>query len=91
MGDKELEDQVMEALKGAVDPELGASLLDLGMIKGVRIKDGIVEVDMILTSPLCPLASYMVNDVKDRIKSVKGVKEVKVKVVGFGLPESPSS
>lgn len=88
MGDKELEDQVMEALKGAVDPELGASLLDLGMIKDVRIKGGIVEVDMILTSPLCPLASYMVNDVRDRVKSVKGVKEVKVKVVGFGLPES---
>ena len=49
------EDELMNALKSVYDPELGLSIVDLGLVYGVTAEDGRVNVDMTLTTPACPL------------------------------------
>jgi len=49
------DDVIMNALKSVYDPELGISIVDLGLVYGVTAEDGRVTVDMTLTTPACPL------------------------------------
>ena len=49
------EPEVMNALKSVYDPELGISIVDLGLVYGVTAEEGRVVVDMTLTTPACPL------------------------------------
>jgi metal-sulfur cluster biosynthetic enzyme len=49
------EDEIMNALKSVYDPELGISIVDLGLVYGVTAEDGTVFIDMTLTTPACPL------------------------------------
>ena len=81
-------DSVMEALKRVIDPELGINIVDLGLIYGVDIKDNKVEVRMTMTVPGCPLASMMVMGVEREIRNLKGVEDVKIKLV-FDPPWTP--
>lgn len=54
------EDQLIEALKDVVDPELGINVVDLGLVYGVHIDDdSAVTVDMTLTSAACPLTDVI--------------------------------
>lgn len=59
-GDAPEEEQLLEALKDVVDPELGINVVDLGLIYGVHIDDdSSVTVDMTLTSAACPLTDVI--------------------------------
>ena len=49
------EDTVREALREVIDPELGESLVDLGLIYAIRVDGSRVNVDLTLTTPSCPL------------------------------------
>ena len=49
------EQEIMNALKSVYDPELGISIVDLGLVYGVTAEDERVVVDMTLTTPACPL------------------------------------
>ena len=49
------EDEIMNALKSVYDPELGLSIVDLGLVYGVTTDEDRVIVDMTLTTPACPL------------------------------------
>ena len=49
------ETELMNALKSVYDPELGISIVDLGLVYGVTAEEGRVVVDMTLTTPACPL------------------------------------
>jgi metal-sulfur cluster biosynthetic enzyme len=54
------EDDLMEAMKDVVDPELGINVVDLGLVYGVHVDDGnIATVDMTLTSAACPLTDVI--------------------------------
>ncbi len=55
--------QVFESLAGVVDPELGASTVDLGFVKEVSINDKEIRIRMVLTVPGCPLANYLLSNV----------------------------
>ena len=79
---------VLKALKGVMDPELGLSVLDLGLIYGVKINGANVYIKMTLTTPICPLATMIVEDVKGNVSKLKGVKNVKVELV-WDPPWSP--
>jgi ATP-binding protein involved in chromosome partitioning len=73
------EADVMELLRGVVDPELGSDILDLGMAKGARIDpDGVVHVTVALTTSGCPLRAQIQKDVRARVGSLPGVTRVRM-------------
>ena len=77
-----LEDKIVEILKTIFDPELPVDIYELGLIYEVRIsKEGVVEIDMTLTSPNCPVAESLPKDVKEKVESVEGVSEAHVNIV----------
>ncbi|MGC8939516.1 MAG: metal-sulfur cluster assembly factor [Candidatus Bathyarchaeia archaeon] len=78
--------EIEKALKKVVDPEIGSNLVDLGMIKKVTVENGVARIEMVLTTPLCPLMNVLPNQVKMAAEEVKGVKKAEVAVVGYGLP-----
>ncbi|MET8429375.1 MULTISPECIES: metal-sulfur cluster assembly factor [unclassified Nocardia] len=48
-----------EAMRDVVDPELGINVVDLGLVYGMTFEDGIAKLDMTLTSPACPLTDVI--------------------------------
>ena len=74
-------EQVMEVLKQCMDPELGISLVDLGLIYDVKVEKDEVKINMTLTTVGCPLVGMMRGDVKEKVGAMKGVKEVEVEIV----------
>jgi len=69
---------IMEALKPVIDPEIGMSVVDLGMIREIAIEGDTVEIKMVLTVPFCPLADMLTSQVRQAAAAVPGVKEAKV-------------
>ncbi|HCS79413.1 TPA: aromatic ring hydroxylase [Patescibacteria group bacterium] len=83
------EDQVMAKIKPILDPELGISIVDLGLIYGVDISDdNVVTVRMTLTTIGCPLFSLIAEPIKSNIKELSDVKDVVVDL-SFDPPWSP--
>ena len=80
--DRELnEADVEEKLKPIVDPDLGVSIVDLGLIYAIRIDGSHVEVDMTLTSMGCPAGELLYDTVRQTISKIGGVDQVKVNLV----------
>jgi ATP-binding protein involved in chromosome partitioning len=73
------EGDVRGALAGVIDPELGDNVLDLGMVKKITIKDGVVTVTVALTTAGCPLRAQFMKDVRARVGDLPGVEKVNVK------------
>lgn len=77
-----LKDQdVFNALKGVIDPELGINVVDLGLVYGVEINEEAVRVEMTLTSPGCPLAGLIDQMVKSAVGKLEGVERVELELV----------
>lgn len=77
-----LEDKIVETLKTIYDPEIPVDIYELGLIYEVRISgEGIVEIDMTLTSPNCPVAESLPQDVKNKVEGIDGVNEASVHIV----------
>jgi ATP-binding protein involved in chromosome partitioning len=73
------EDRIRAALANVVDPELGADIVELGMVTAVRIAEhGVVEVEVALTVAGCPLRTQIRNDVTTHLQALPGVEEVTV-------------
>ncbi|MGH2575432.1 MAG: SUF system Fe-S cluster assembly protein [Ignavibacteria bacterium] len=83
MPDKaEINNKIVEVLKTCYDPEIPVNIYELGLIYGIDIDDEAnVEVEMTLTSPMCPVAGSLPPEVENKVKNVEGVKACKVKVV----------
>lgn len=73
--------RIWKALEKVVDPELGVDLAGLGLIYGIKEKEGEVRIRMSLTSMGCPLFEVMEEKIKKEVKKVKGVKKVEVELV----------
>ena len=83
------EDQVVEVLRTVYDPEIPVSIYDLGMIYGLNItNDSVVHVRMTLTTPACPVAGILPQQVETRVKALEGVTDAKVELV-WDPPWSP--
>ncbi|HLX88688.1 MAG TPA: Mrp/NBP35 family ATP-binding protein [Acidimicrobiales bacterium] len=83
----DLEAAVQTALAGVIDPELGADIVDLGMVRGVHVSDdGAVAVEVALTVAGCPLRTQLRQDVEQRVGAVPGVSGVTV-TMGEMRPE----
>ena len=69
----------MELMRGVVDPELGSNLVELGMARGAQVSDdGLVRVEIALTTSGCPLRAQIQRDVKARLESLPGVTKVRI-------------
>lgn len=73
---------IIAALRTVHDPEIPVNIYDLGLIYRIDPKDdGLVEIDMTLTAPGCPVAGELLNWVEKAVLEVTGVDTVKVKLV----------
>ncbi|MFI5375501.1 MAG: metal-sulfur cluster assembly factor [Candidatus Rokuibacteriota bacterium] len=81
-------EQVTEALREVFDPELGLSIVDLGLIYGVEIDADRVRVEMTLTTQGCPLHDSMTEWVRQAVGKVPGVVDVAVALT-FEPPWTP--
>ena len=69
----------MELMRGVVDPELGSNLVELGMARGAQVSDdGVVRIEIALTTSGCPLRAQIQKDVKARLESLPGVTKVRI-------------
>jgi metal-sulfur cluster biosynthetic enzyme len=75
------EDVVRENLRTVTDPELGVSIVDLGLVYGIDIEDANVTVRMTLTSPACPVGAVIQGQAHQAVKKLPWVKDVKVQLV----------
>lgn len=74
-------DPLLEALRDVRDPEMPISLVDLGLVYGVRREGTAVTVDLTFTAMGCPASEFIVDDVRERLLAEPGVEEVSVNVV----------
>ena len=78
----ELKDKVIAEIKKIYDPEIPVNIYELGLIYDINVdKDNNVKIDMTLTSPNCPVAESLPNEVKNSVKEIKEVKDVDLKLV----------
>ncbi len=70
------EELVREALQNVFDPELRMSIMELGLVYDVDVKDGAVKVTYTLTSPACPLGPVIDGQIQDVLLDLPGVKDV---------------
>ena len=75
-------DQIIEALRPVEDPELHRSIVDLGMVRDVEIKGGVVSLTVVLTIAGCPLRNEIQNRVGTALRALDGVKDV---ALNFGV------
>ena len=81
-----LEGQVMKALKTVYDPEIPVDVYELGMIYEIEVDDdAVAHVVMTLTTPNCPVADSLVNEVKERVAAVPGISDADI-VLTFEPP-----
>lgn len=75
-------EEILAKLEPIEDPELGLSLVDLGLIYDVMILDNrIVNILMTLTTPGCPYGPQLMKAVKNAVKEMDGVEKAEVEVV----------
>jgi len=75
------EEQVQQALKNVVDPEIGINVVDLGLVYNVDIEGSTVYIDMTLTSPGCPVGPQIIRSAQREVGALEGVEEVDVQLV----------
>jgi FeS assembly SUF system protein len=76
------EEIIVEMLKTVYDPEIPVNVYDLGLIYGIELEEnGLLTVDMTLTAPNCPAADFIMEDVKMKMESIAGVKNVTLNLV----------
>ncbi len=79
---QEVHARVVEVLRTVFDPEIPVNIYELGLVYNVDIADtGAVEVKMTLTSPNCPVAGSLPQEVEQKIKTAEGVTDAKVHLV----------
>ena len=61
---------ILDALRAVVDPEIGMNVVELALIKQIILGDDSTEIKMILTTPFCPYAGSMIQQVKEQTESV---------------------
>jgi len=82
MDKKKIEEQIYEQIRTVFDPEIPVDIYELGLIYKVEVRDnGVVYLEMTLTSPACPVAESLPMEVQEKVASVEGVVDVDLRVV----------
>lgn len=72
---------VLDTCHDACCREREISVVDMGLIEAIRVDGGRVEVDMVLTTGLCPFSVHMIGDMDRRLRELDGVEDVAVNVI----------
>ena len=70
------QDDVFEALSNVIDPELGLDFVELGLIYGVEVDGGKVDITFTLTTPACPIGPQVSEQMEEFVGELPGVTEV---------------
>ena len=77
-----IEERIVDVLKTVYDPEMPVNIYDLGLIYKIDVKDDYdVDIDMTFTAPSCPAADFILEDVRQKVDSLEGVKNAVVNLV----------
>lgn len=77
-----IEERIVDVLRTVYDPEIPVNIYDLGLIYKVDVKDsGDVDIDMTFTAPSCPAADFILEDVRQKVDAVDGVRNATVNLV----------
>ena len=77
-----IEERIVDVLKTVYDPEIPVNIYDLGLIYKIDVKDNYdVDIDMTFTAPSCPAADFILEDVRQKVDSLEGVKNAVVNLV----------
>lgn len=78
----EIEEKVVKMLKTVYDPEIPVDIYELGLVYKIDVTDDMtVNIDMTLTAPNCPAADFIVEDVRQKVESIDGVKAANIRLV----------
>ena len=78
---EDLEAGLRECLHEVLDPEIPISLIDLGLIYGAEMVDGVAEIDLTFTATACPCMDFIREDITDRLSQESWIREVKIRDV----------
>jgi metal-sulfur cluster biosynthetic enzyme len=81
-------DEVTDALREVIDPELGLDFVELGLIYEVTVDDGTVHVTYTLTSPGCPIGPQVAEQIVEFVSEIDGVQDVQ-STMTFSPPWTP--
>lgn len=78
----QIEEKIVEMLRTVYDPEIPVDIYSLGLVYKIDLADdGALVVDVTLTAPGCPMADYIMEDIRMKLDSVDGVTSVTVNIV----------
>jgi len=69
-------EQVLAAMRDVADPEWPVSIVDMGLVCGIAVEDGVVRVTLTFTSTACPCMEMIQDDVRERLRRLPGVRDV---------------
>jgi metal-sulfur cluster biosynthetic enzyme len=75
------QDEIVDALRGVVDPELNINIIDLGLVYTVQSRDDEIDVEMTLTTPACPAGPEILRNAVAALEKLEGVGKANVKLV----------
>jgi metal-sulfur cluster biosynthetic enzyme len=75
------EDVVYEVLRECFDPEIPVNIVDLGLVYGVKLDGGVVQVTMTLTAPGCQMGAMIRQDIEDKLLGIPGCENAEVEIV----------
>jgi len=84
------EQTVLQALSTVKDPELHRDLVSLGMVRNVRVAGADVNVEVMLTTPACPLRSKIENDCREALGRIPGIGQVTIRMGGTVTAPRPA-
>lgn len=77
-----IEERIVDVLKTVYDPEIPVNIYDLGLIYKIEVnEDATVDIDMTFTAPSCPAADFILEDVRQKVDTIEGVKSTNVNLV----------
>lgn len=77
-----IEERIVDVLKTVYDPEIPVNIYDLGLIYKIDVKDdATVDLDMTFTAPSCPAADFILEDMRQKVDALDGVKSCNVNLV----------
>ncbi|HVA85159.1 MAG TPA: metal-sulfur cluster assembly factor [Candidatus Saccharimonadales bacterium] len=72
--------ELVERLRAVIDPELGVNIVDLGLVYGAEMVNGVAQILMTTTTPACPIGSYLSDEIQAALFGLDGVLNVEVEL-----------